>query len=119
MTIRSIDHSLCQECTFTGIWYVVSSPDFDDDYLHLETNPYVKLRQSGNRVEGEYHIGLQTGNIDGRLEDKNRVTFSFEGMDEMEEVSGAGTATLDGDHLTFTLMYHFGDDFIFECERRQ
>ncbi len=28
---------------FTGIWDVVSSPDFDDDYLRMEVDPYGKL----------------------------------------------------------------------------
>jgi hypothetical protein len=95
----------------------VSSPDFDDDYLRMEVEPYVKLRQAGDRVDGEYHIGLQTGEIDGRLQGENQLLFSFEGSDEMEQVSGAGRATIEGNRLTFTLMYHRGDDFTFECER--
>ena len=104
---------------FTGTWYVVSSPDFDAEYLAIEVAPYVRLRQEGRDVVGDYQVGLQSGQIDGRLEGPDRVMFSFEGMDEMEETSGAGTLTLKGDHLTFVLMYHQGDDFTFECERRR
>jgi hypothetical protein len=104
---------------FTGTWDVVSSPDFYDDYLRMEVAPYVKLRQEGDCVTGEYHLGLQTGDVDGRLEGDDRIVFSFEGMDEMDLVNGAGTATLKGDHLIFKLMYHYGDDFTFECERRR
>ena len=70
--------------SFDGTWIVVSSPDFDDDYLHEEGEPYVRLQQRGSRVEGEYHIGLQSGGIDGRLQGENRIRFSFEGMDEMD-----------------------------------
>jgi hypothetical protein len=44
--------------------------------------------------------------------------LTFEGMDEMEPVNGAATATPDGERLLFTLMYHQGDDYTFECERR-
>jgi hypothetical protein len=105
--------------SFTSTWNVVSSPDFDDDYLCMEVEPYVQLKQSGNRVDGEYHVGLQRGIIEGRLQDENCMVFSFEGMDELDPVNGAGTATVDGDRLTFTLMYHMGDDFTFECERQQ
>ena len=101
---------------FTGTWDVVSSPDFDDDYLHMEVAPYVKLRQEGDRVEGEYHLGLQTGGVDGRLEGDDRIVFSFEGMDEMDPVNGAGTAMLKDDRLIFKLMYHYGDEYTFECE---
>ena len=46
---------------FTGTWTIVESPDFDDEYLRMEAAPYVTLRQSGDRVRGEYHIGLRSG----------------------------------------------------------
>jgi hypothetical protein len=35
--------------SFTGTWDVVSSPDFDDGYLHMEVAPYVRLRQEGDQ----------------------------------------------------------------------
>ena len=101
----------------TGTWNIVSSPDFDDDYLSMEGTPHVELRQTGNRVTGEYHFGLSTGDLDGRLDGADRATFSFEGTDEMDEVNGAATATLQGNQLIFTLRYHQGDEFTFECER--
>src|SRR3954447_9075754 len=104
--------------SFTGTWDVASSPDFDDDYLRLEGAPYIELREEDDRVTGDYQFGVSNGEIDGRVEGENRITFSFEGMDEMDEVNGRGTATLDGDRLTFTLMYHQGDDYTFECRYR-
>jgi hypothetical protein len=104
--------------SFTGKWKVISSPDFDDEYLHVETEPYIIFHERGSHVEGEYHIGLQRGNIDGRLQAENQIFFSFEGMDEMDEVSGRGTIVVQGNHLTFTLMYYMGDEYTFECEKR-
>jgi hypothetical protein len=41
--------------------------------------------------------------------------FSFEAMDEMDPISGAGTVTLQDDRLIFRLLIHFGDEFTFEC----
>jgi hypothetical protein len=38
-------------------------------------------------------------------------------LDKIVQMSGAGTITLDGDRLIFTLMYHQGDDYTFECEQ--
>ena len=35
----------------------------------------------------------------------------------MEEVNGSGIASAVGDCLTFTLKYHMGDEYTFECER--
>lgn len=103
--------------SFIGSWNIVSSPDFDDDYLSMEGAPYVTLQEEGNRVTGEYHFGLCTGDLDGRPEGDGRVIFSFEGMDELDEVNGAATATLDGDRLILKLKYHQGDEYTFECER--
>jgi hypothetical protein len=102
----------------TGTWDVVSSPDFDDDYLHLEVEPYVKLYRVGNRIEGEYHLGLQYGDLDGQMKGDNRAVFRFEGMDEMDPVDGTATAKLGGDRLIFVLSYGPGDEYTFECERR-
>jgi len=104
---------------FTGIWDVVSSPDFDDDYLRMEVSPYVKIYRVSNRVEGEYHLGLQSGDLDGLPEGDDRVVFRFEGMDEMDPVDGTATATLEGDQLIFVLSYGPGDKYTFECERRR
>jgi hypothetical protein len=105
--------------SFTCVWEVVSSPDFDDAYLNEEVEPYLKLKQLGKRVTSKYHAGLQQGSLDGRLQSDELVFFSFEGMDEHHAVNGAGTLTLRSDQLTFVLMYHEGDDFTFECKRRE
>jgi len=103
---------------FTGIWDVVSSPDFDDDYLRMEVSPYVKLHRMGSRFEGEYHLGLQSGDLDGLPESDDRAVFRLEGMDEMDPVDGTVTATLVGGRLIFVLSYAPGDEYTFECERR-
>jgi hypothetical protein len=100
-----------------GTWAIRSSPDFEDSYLHMERPAYVTLRRDGNRIAGDFQVGLQTGSIHGRERLDGSVMFSFEGMDEMDEVSGAGTATVENDRLTLTLMYHGGDDYTFEATR--
>ncbi|MCK4315029.1 MAG: hypothetical protein KAX24_04585 [Anaerolineae bacterium] len=105
---------------FTGIWNVVSSPDFDDDYLRMEVDPYVRLYQVSSRLKGEYHLGLQSGDLDGLPEGDDRVVvLRFEGMDEMDSMDGTATATLENDRLIFVLHYEPGDEYTFECERRR
>jgi hypothetical protein len=101
-----------------GTWAIQSSPDFDESYLHLERPAYVTLRREGARIAGEYHVGVQAGSIDGREQPDGSVLFSFEGMDEMDELNGAGTITADNNRLTLTLRYHQGDDYMFEATRR-
>ncbi len=101
-----------------GMWKIVSSPDFEDDYLNEVGTPFIRLQEGGDRLVGEYHIAYQNGTLDGRPQPDGSVFLSFEGMDEMDEVHGAGVATVQGDRLLFTLMYHQGDDYTFEATRQ-
>ena len=101
-----------------GEWAIRSSPDFDDSYLHMERPAYVTFQYEGGRIGGEFQVGLQTGYIDGRERPDGSVRFTFEGMDEMDEMHGAGTATIEDDQLVLTLMYHGGDEFTFEATRK-
>lgn len=103
---------------FTGTWDVVSSPDFDDEYLRLTGAPYVKLRQNGDFVKGEYSIGVMSGTIDGGAHE-DFIDFDFGGADEMEEAFGEGEATLEGGRLIFELWQYRGDSYTFICERRK
>jgi hypothetical protein len=103
---------------FTGTWDVVSSPDFDDEYLHLIGEPYVTLRQSDDFVKGEYSIGVMSGTINGGAH-SDFVDFSFGGEDENEAAFGEGEATLEGERLTFELWQYHCDQWTFICERRR
>lgn len=103
--------------SFTGTWCIVSSPDVHDQYLHTEGEPYINLRQTGDRVEGEYHIGLQRGHIEGRLQGENQLFFHYWGTEKVKQAGGAGRAIIEDDRLTFTLIHPKGDEFTFECER--
>jgi hypothetical protein len=116
MVWDAVDAPVVKEETvdLTGTWCVMSSLDFDDDYLYMETTPTLTLRQQDTDVSGDFHIGLIAGSLDGRL-DGGRVLFSFEAMDEMDPINGAGTITLQDDRLIFRLLIHFGDEFTFEC----
>jgi hypothetical protein len=99
-----------------GTWVVISSPDFDDEYLGMETTPYVVLDQGDHEITGDFHIGLISGSLSGVIEG-DRVRFSFDGMDEMDPANGAGTITIQGETMTFTLEFHHGDAFTFACVR--
>ena len=99
---------------FTGTWRIASSPHFDAGELASEGLPYVRLRQQGDRIEGEYEFAGQRGNLDGRPDGTERIIFSFEGMDGEALVNGAGIATVQGDRLLLKMMYHFGPDCALE-----
>lgn len=103
---------------FSGTWYVVSSPHFDNEYLHLMGTPYVTLRQDGDFVKGEYSIGVMSGTINGGAHE-DFIDFDFWSNDEMKEAFGEGEATLEGERLIFELWHYHGDEYIFVYERRK
>jgi hypothetical protein len=105
--------------SLAGTWLVVSSPDFDPDYLHMDGQPYVRMNPQGRTTSGEYHIGVQEGTIYGGSDDHDHLSFDFVGNAEMEPMEGEGTAELQGTQLIVTLTYRDGDEFTFVCERQE
>lgn len=99
---------------FSGTYFVVSSPDF---FIAPGETSRITLRQEGEFARGEFEFAAQYGEMNGGVH-SGFIEFDFHGNDEMEEASGDGEATLEGDWLTFILRYHRGDEFIFECERK-
>ena len=100
---------------FRGHWRIISSPDFDREFLEMEPTPFVCVEGENFAFEGTFHIGLIRGEFDGRLDGK-RVLFSFEATDELEPVHGAGTMSLGDRGMEFRLMFFLGDEFTFICE---
>jgi len=99
-----------------GRWRVVSSPDLDEDYLGMEGKPYVIIGPGRKTVDGEFRIGLLSGGIDGWYEGEV-LRFTFDGLDEMDSVHGAGRADLEGSRLVFVLRFHLGEMYTFLCRR--
>jgi len=102
--------------TFEGEWLVISSPDFNQEDLTTTTTPCVCIKAERYTFSGTFEIGLINGDFAGRL-DSERVLFSFEAMDELEPVHGAGTISLEDDLLVFRLLYYAGDEWTFICKR--
>ena len=84
----------------------------------MEGSPFVTIGGGRKTVDGEFHIGLLTGGIDGWYEGET-LRFTFEGMDEMDSVHGAGKAELEEDRLVFVLRFHGGDTYTFVCRRKR
>lgn len=101
---------------FRCVWRIASSPDFDQEYLKMETRPYVCIGGSRFTFDGKFHFGLVQGDIFGRM-DGRRVIFSFEATDEMDPVHGAGIMIIEGESLLVRLLFHHGDEYTFVCVR--
>lgn len=116
--MKEVTRDRMWEMDFYGTWRVVSSPNFEDEYLRLGGTPYVMLRQDGDFVKGEYEIGVMCGTIDGGAH-SDFVDFHFQGNDKVEEAFGEGQATLEGERLIFELWQYRGDEWTLECERQR
>ncbi len=46
----------------TGLWHIYEMDMRDEDYLHMEVQAYIQIKESGS---GEFQFGLVTGYIDG------------------------------------------------------
>lgn len=98
---------------FSGTYHIVSNPDF-----HITPGEIsrITLRQSGKFIKGEFDFSAQYGQIDGNVH-SDFIEFDFHGNSDMEDASGEGEATLEGDRLTLILRFDWGDEFTFHCER--
>ena len=83
---------------FVGLWYIYDMEMWDEDYFDMEVKAYVEVQDNSN---GDFQFGLVSGSFYGEVEtigDVTRLSFSWEGMDECDEVNGRGWIQLaDGD----------------------
>ena len=72
-----------------------------------------------NYYTGEYEFGAQNGDIYGIVEECGEIRyllFSFQGLDEGDEINGIGIASVKDGIMTGKLLYHLGDMYRFKCK---
>ena len=88
---------------------------WDKDYFNMEVQAYIKV---GKDLFGDFQFGLIEGCIDGELEGKKRLSFSFDGADENDPCSGRGYIELvDKDNVKGKFYFHQGDKSGFVAKR--
>jgi hypothetical protein len=71
---------------------------------------------------GTLTFGAIEAEIDCRIErfaDRERLSFSFAGFDEGDEVSGRGWAVVDENSMNGWFSFHLGDESTFKAERKR
>lgn len=99
-----------------GKWRIVAMPDFEADYPDLVEPAYILFEERGG---GEFAFGCCTGHISAAsTTDATAIDFSWHGSDEMDEVSGDGSAELQPDgSLHGEIEYHNGDEYAFIAQK--
>jgi hypothetical protein len=105
---------------YVGTWNIVEMDEWDADYLNMEKQAYIKVDKKGR---GEFQFGLVWGDINGEIEEfggDKRFSFTFEGNDESEILSGDGwLKVIDKDSLQGFIRFHSGDSSLLKAERRK
>ena len=102
------------DCAVVGKWRIVEADLWDRDYLDLMEPAYIAFDDNGY---GEFVFGCVNGGLD--CEYSHRVIFfTWEGSDEMDEVSGDGSADLEDDgSLDIEIKFHHGDQANLKARR--
>ena len=101
-------------CRLIGRWRIVEADIWERDYLDLVEPAMMTIGAHGH---GEIAFGAMQASLDLAYGPSD-VAFTWAGFDEMDEVSGSGSAKLleDGT-LEIELDYHHGDEAVLRAER--
>ena len=96
-----------RDCAVIGKWRITEADLWDRDYLDLVEPAYIAFDDNGH---GDIAFGCVNGGLD--CEYSHRIIFfNWQGFDEMDEVSGDGSAELDDDgSLGIEIRFHLGDE---------
>ena len=97
-----------------GRWRIVGADLWDREHLDLCGPASLVVRANG---DGEIAFGAMQASLDVDY-GPDEIGFTWAGFDEMDEVSGTGSAELQPDgSLEIKFEYHLGDEAILKAVR--
>ena len=97
-----------------GRWRIVEADLWERDFLDLVGPAMLTIRADGH---GEIAFGAMQAGLDIDYA-PSMVFFAWFGFDEMDEVTGTGSAELlDDGFLEIEFAYHLGDEAILKAVR--
>lgn len=97
-----------------GRWRIVEADLWDRGYLDLCGPASLTVRANGR---GEIAFGAMQASLDIDY-GPDEIGFTWAGFDEMDEVSGSGSAELQADgSLQIVFEYHLGDEAVLKAVR--
>ena len=97
-----------------GRWRTAGMAPRDAGFVGVLEPAHVALGAKGG---GEFVFGAVHGDLDCRY-GPDGVRFTWDGFDEMDPASGAGSAKLEPDgSLTGEIRFHRGDESSFKARR--
>jgi hypothetical protein len=106
--------STLADCALIGCWRIEKADIWDRDYLDLCGPATMTI---GANSRGEIAFGAMQASLELGCS-PSMVFFTWEGFDEMDEVSGDGNAELlDDGSIEITFACHNGDEAILKAKR--
>jgi hypothetical protein len=97
-----------------GRWRIIEADLWDRDHLDLCEPASLVVRADG---DGAIAFGAMQASLDVDY-GPNEIGFTWAGFDEMDEVSGSGSAELQHDgSLQIEFEYHLGDEAVLKAVR--
>lgn len=97
-----------------GRWRIIETDLWDTTYLDMLGPAHITFQANGN---GEFAFGAVTANLQCYYA-RDGASFTWAGFDEMDEVSGDGSADLaDNGTLEGEICFHNGDEAEFKARR--
>jgi hypothetical protein len=103
---------------YVGIWRLTEMSTWDKDFIDLVAPGHIQLKSDGT---GTLAFGAIHAELDCRIEKHGtteRLSFSFAGWDEGDDVSGRGWAEIVGNDMSGWFGFHLGDDTTFKARRK-
>ena len=102
-------------CRLIGRWRIVEADPWDRDHLDLCGPASITI---GADNHGEIAFGAMQAGLDLEY-GRSMVFFTWAGFEEMDEVSGSGSAELlDDGTLEIEFTYHLGDEATLKAKRQ-
>jgi hypothetical protein len=98
--MRLVTHNI------VGKWRLIDMAQWDQDFIDLVEPGFISFQKAGH---GGMRFGAVNLSLDWERNDNGKVEFSFEGFDELDEVSGRGWAKMRSGRLTGLLRFHQGE----------
>ena len=101
------------DCRLVGRWRIVEADLWDRDYLDLVVPATMTIGADGH---GEIAYGAMQASLELEYS-RSMVFFTWAGFDEMDQVSGTGSAELNDDGtIEVAFAYRLGDEAILKAE---
>lgn len=102
------------DCALIGKWRITEADLWDRDYLDMMDPARITFESDGH---GTLDFGCVNGTLDCE-HSRQTIFFNWQGVDEMTEVSGDGSAELmDNGQIEIQLRFHLGDEAIMKAKR--